>query len=232
MIAPSAILFDKDGTLFDFKATWGAWAQALMVRLAQGEHEHAARLGDAIGFDVVNAQFAPDSIAIAGTAAEVTEALRPHLPEMTRIEIQQVIDLEAARAPQVEAVPLVPLLGGLRARGLRLGVATNDTEAPARVHLEAAGITGFFDFIAGFDSGHGAKPGPGQLLAFAHACDLAPARIAMVGDSPHDLVAGRAAGMTCVAVLTGLTPRARLAPLADVVLDDVSGLTGWLDSLG
>ena len=39
---------------------------------------------------------------------------------------------------------------------------------------------------------HGAKPGPGMLLAFATLCGLAPARVAMVGDSRHDLMAGRA----------------------------------------
>ena len=50
----------------------------------------------------------------------------------------------------------------------------------------------------------------------------------MVGDSPHDLVAGRAAGMTAVAVLTGIATEADLGPLADVVLPDIGHLPGWL----
>jgi phosphoglycolate phosphatase len=130
-----------------------------------------------------------------------------------------------------EAVPLAPLLATLRGRGLRLGVATNDSEAPARQHLAAHGITGFFDFIAGQDSGHGAKPGPGMCLAFAERLALAPARVAMVGDSRHDLLAGRSAGMRTVAVLTGMARAEDLAELADAVLPDIGALPAWLDSL-
>jgi phosphoglycolate phosphatase len=52
-----------------------------------------------------------------------------------------------------------------------------------------------------------------------------------VGDSRHDLVAGRAAGMRCVGVLTGLADRADLSPLADAVLPDIGHLPGWLDLL-
>ena len=54
----------------------------------------------------------------------------------------------------------------------------------------------------------------------------------MVGDSLHDLDAGRAAGMRTVAVLTGIAPRERLAPHADVVLDTIDGLPGWVSAQG
>jgi hypothetical protein len=50
----------------------------------------------------------------------------------------------------------------------------------------------------------------------------------MIGDSTHDLDCGRAAGMTTVAVLTGLADRDDLAPHADVVLPDIGSLPGWL----
>jgi phosphoglycolate phosphatase len=53
----------------------------------------------------------------------------------------------------------------------------------------------------------------------------------MVGDSLHDLQAGRAAGLRCVAVLTGIAGRADLAPHAEAVLDHVGLLPDWLDGL-
>jgi phosphoglycolate phosphatase len=71
---------------------------------------------------------------------------------------------------------------------------TNDAEAPAHAHLNRAGVADLFDFVAGCDSGHGAKPAPGQLLAFARRTGLAPERVVMVGDSLHDLHAGRMPG--------------------------------------
>jgi phosphoglycolate phosphatase len=225
------LLFDKDGTLFDFRISWGRWAAGFLASVATGP-DHAARLGRAIGFDAASLTFAPDSPVIAATAADIAAALAPHLPGLSVADLTDLIDDTAGAAPMSEAVPLRPLLAALRAQGLKLGVATNDSEAPARQHLAAHGITDCFDFIAGYDSGHGAKPGPGMCLAFAQALGLDPARVAMVGDSRHDLEAGRAAGMRCVAVLTGVAGRQDLAPHADVVLPDIGAIPGWLSGLG
>ena len=69
-----------------------------------------------------------------------------------------------------------------------------------------------------------------MLLAFAAQTGLDPARVLMVGDSLHDLMAGRAAGMRPVAVLTGIALAADLAPLAEVVLPDIGALPGWIDA--
>ncbi len=224
-----AILFDKDGTLFDFGASWAVWAQSLLLRLSGRDRDRAAAMGRHIGFDFGHRRFAPDSIAIAGTAAQVAAALAPHVPELDAARLLQTLNDEAARTPQIPAAPLAPLLDRLRRSGLKLGVATNDAEAPARAHLSAAGVIDRFDFVAGYDSGYGAKPDAGQLLAFAAAVGVAPGRVAMVGDSRHDLVAGRGAGMCTVAVLTGIAGAAELTPLADVVLPDIGHLPGWLD---
>ena len=183
------LIFDKDGTLFDFRVSWGRWAATFLRRIAADEG-HAARLGRAIGYDLASGSFAPDSPVIAATAADIAAALVPGLPGTTVEDLTDRIDASAGMAPMSEAVPLRPLLDELRDRGLRLGLATNDSEAPARQHLASHGITDCFDFIAGYDSGHGAKPGPGMCLAFARSTGLEPSRVAMVGDSRHDLEAG------------------------------------------
>jgi phosphoglycolate phosphatase len=224
------LLFDKDGTLFDFRSSWGRWAAGFLASLAR-DADHAVQLGRAIGFDASTLTFAPDSPVIAATAADIAAALAPHLPGLTVEKLTAMIDETAGSAAMAQAVPLRPLLSAFRARGLKLGVATNDSETPARQHLAAHDITDCFDFIAGYDSGHGAKPGPGMCLAFARGLGLDPARVAMVGDSRHDLEAGRAAGMRTIAVLTGVAGRAELEPHADVVLPDIGALPAWLDHL-
>lgn len=224
------LLFDKDGTLFDFRVSWGGWAQGFLVRIAD-DAAHAGRLGRAIGFDLATGSFAPDSPVIAATAADIAAALSAELPGIAVSDLTEQIDASAGQAPMSEAVPLRPLLSALRSRGLRLGVATNDSEAPTRQHLASHGITDCFDFVAGYDSGHGAKPGPGMCLAFTRQLGLDPARVAMVGDSRHDLEAGRAAGMRTVAVLTGVARREDLAPHADVVLADIGAIPDWLSRL-
>jgi len=226
----NALVFDKDGTLFDYATTWEAWAKSVLLKFAGADLPFARRLGAAIGFDVDAGRFDPTSIAIAGTTADIADALEPELPNQTAAQIETLLNQEAAHAPQSEAVPLRALLRELAGRGLRLGVATNDTETAARVHLAGAGVEAQFDFIAGYDSGFGGKPAPGQLLAFAEAVGVAPENCVMIGDSTHDLDAGRAAGMTCIGVLTGPAVQADLAPFADAVLPDIGHLPAWLDA--
>jgi phosphoglycolate phosphatase len=223
------IIFDKDGTLFDFSTTWEAWAAAFLRRIADTD-QHAQALGRLIGFDFDHQRFDSDSVVIAGTPDEVAKALVPGLSSYSYVEIVNVINAEAVKAPQSEVVPLKSFVNGLRQSGYLLGVVTNDAERPARAHLDAAGATELFDFVAGSDSGFGAKPEPGQLLAFAEATGLAPGEVLMVGDSTHDLVAAQRAGMRAVGVLTGLATAQSLAPFAETVLTDIGSLPEWLEA--
>lgn len=222
------VIFDKDGTLFDFRRTWAGWAARLLAEIGAGRPGAAERMAAAIGFDPDARDFAPDSPVIGGTVAEIAALLLPHLPGWAEARLLDRMNTLAAVADLVEAVPLRPCLAALRARGLRIGLCTNDAEAPAQAHLAAAGVTDLFDFVAGYDSGHGAKPAPGPLLAFAAVTGLQPSRVAMVGDSLHDLHAGRAAGMIPVAVLTGVARHDDLAPHAEVVLPDIGALEAWI----
>lgn len=223
------ILFDKDGTLFDFRATWDVWAADLIADLSAGDAGVAGRIADAIAFDMAASRFLPHSPVIAGTNREAAECVATALPGRPVDELEIVLMERAAMAPLAPAVPLPPFLDGLAGRGLTLGVMTNDSERAARAHLAHAGIEDKLDFIAGFDSGFGAKPAPDPLLAFARQAGLAPERVVMVGDSTHDLLAGRRAGMRTLGVLTGVAGAGELAPLADMVLPDIGHIPAWLD---
>lgn len=222
------IIFDKDGTLFDFNATWGTWTRGMLE--AETAHDPAllAPLADAMGYDTVTNRFRPESVVIAATAGETADQIMTVLPHLNKDALLTRMNAAAAQVPQVEAVPLISYFTGLRQSGLKLGVATNDAETPARTHLQRAEIIDLFDFIAGYDSGHGGKPAPGQLLAFCAKTGLAPEECLMVGDSTHDLHAGRAAGMGTIGVLTGPAPHNELAPFADAVLSDIGEIPAWL----
>lgn len=222
------IIFDKDGTLFDFGATWNSWALDLIVELSEGDADTARRIAAETDFDLATGTFRPTSPIIAGTGREAAEHVARALPGRSLDELEALMNERAAQAPQQPPTDLAPLLDDLAGRGLRLGVMTNDSEYAARAHLDAARVLDRFHWIAGFDSGHGAKPAPTPLLAFAAHEGVDPARVAMVGDSTHDLVAGRAAGMVTIAVLTGMAGAEELAPYADAVLPHVGHLPDWL----
>ena len=226
------VLFDKDGTLFDFDATWNGWAEMTLRDLAGNDDSEARALGELIGFDLGAGRYAPDSAAVAGTPQDIVRLLSPGLPGMDPNELRVRLDASAARVSLVEAAPLERVMAELVAMGFSLGVATNDAEAVARAHLSAAGVEGVFDFVAGYDSGFGAKPTPGMCLAFAEATGISPSNALMVGDSVTDLLAGRSAGMRTVAVLTGRARETDLARLASAVLPHIGYLPEWIAEQG
>ena len=219
-----ALLFDKDGTLFDFHRSWGPWLTGFLEE-TEGDQNALAK---ALGFDRESQRFLHGSVFVHDTLEEILDAMLPHLPNWNRAELEAFAIAETAKVPQVPTVPLAPLLKGFKARGLLLGVATNDNEAPAKAQLKAAGVDGYFDTILGYDSGYGGKPATGMQRAFCAQHGLAPQEVLMVGDSLHDIISGRDAGMKTLAVTTGATPRKALEAVAEVVLADIGEIEGWL----
>ena len=222
----NGIIFDKDGTLFDFNATWGPATRGMIAAETGDDPVRMAQMADVLGYDLEAGIFVPGSLVIAETVSTVADAMLTLLPDVSKADLIARMKAGTKHVAQVEPTPLHPVLTELRAMDLTLGVATNDAEDPARTNL--AHVIDMFDFIAGFDSGFGGKPAPGQLLAFCEQTGIAPENCIMVGDSTHDLEAGRAANMRCVGVLTGPALRPELTPHADVVLATIAELPDWV----
>lgn len=230
------IVFDKDGTLIDFHATWIGVARKLALRAAGGDPVRADMLLGQAGYNAATGHFASDSIFAAGTNAEVVELWYAGLDGEARRAMVRDFDDFAARegAASAVALPGVPeAVSTLRASGYRLGVATNDSTAGAERTLLALGLAQMFDAAYGYDAVAAPKPAPDMIHAFADMASLKPAEVAIVGDSRHDLQTGRAAGAgLIVGVLSGTGSRAALEPLADIVLDSAADLPGWLKGRG
>ncbi len=230
----SGILFDKDGTLFDFQKTWGQVIETVLDTLAP-DRETWTRMARAGGYDPVRGTFVAGSPVVAESNGAIARLWRQFRPDLSETEIERVLDdtaLDSLSDPDAlfPATPDLPgLLNGLRGAGFSLGVATHDSELSAKSQLKAAGAIEAFDFVAGFDSGHGLKPGPGMLFAFARVTGITPDRIAMVGDSRHDLEAGLSAGAAAtIGVLTGPATRADLKPFASHVIPSIADLPSLL----
>ncbi len=219
------IIFDKDGTLFSFAETWGAWCERLVEELSPHDEALQQELAEAVGYDKRNRSFAPGSSVVNASADETMHILSGLLPGKSAAQI------EAVGLRLLDALPLHPvtdlqsLFTALAGSGIVLGVATNDYEAVARDHLTQLSVIDKFDFVCGFDSGYGSKPEPGMIYAFCEHTGCDPHEVAMVGDSTHDLRAGRAAGVgLAVGVLTGPAEYADLIADAHAVVSDISVL--------
>ncbi len=225
------VLFDKDGTLIDFHLTWGPTVHAMITTLAAGDPGLMAAQAEALHFSLADRRFHATSPLVAGSTADYgrrwADALGRDDLDVLKAEIDALSASESLKALTPIAEPQV-VFAALRAMGLRIGVATNDSERSARRQIEALGIAPHVDFVAGYDSGHGGKPDPGMVLAFARWLGAPASRIAMVGDSLHDLAAARAAGAVAVAVLSGPADRAALEPHADFVIAHIGDLPDLL----
>jgi phosphoglycolate phosphatase len=227
-----AILLDKDGTLVDFQRTWGPATHAVIAHLAAGDDAAYRRLAAVSGFVADERRFLAGSPLIAGATPDYGPLWAQALGRPATADFFAEVDRLFLPAGLQHLAPIgdpATTLAALARRGYRLGIVTNDAEANARAQIAQLEIDHLVEFVAGHDSGFGAKPDPAPVLAFARALDIAPQEVAVVGDAVHDLAAARTAGAFAIGVLSGPTPREHLAPHADALIGSVADLPAWLD---
>jgi phosphoglycolate phosphatase len=228
-----AILFDKDGTLVDFQKTWGPAVHDVMQTLAAGHHAIYERLAAAIGFVESEQSFLPDSIFIAQPTSVWGPLWAQVLGCGADPHFLTEVDRRLCEATTSHLVPIGDprkLMIALAGRGYRLGVLSNDAEVTVRAHARMLGVDRILHFVAGYDSGFGAKPDSGPVIAFANAAGVSPSQVAVVGDTVLDAAAAHAGGAIAVGVMTGPAPAANLVPEADAILASAEELLTWLDN--
>lgn len=96
--------------------------------------------------------------------------------------------------------------------GVRLGIVTSKLRAEVGMALEACRLSpGWFEVVVTADDVDEPKPHPSPVLRALRAMGEEPGRTLFVGDSVHDLEAGRAAGVWTGAALWGPRSREELA---------------------
>ncbi|MEU2063525.1 HAD family hydrolase [Streptomyces sp. NPDC013455] len=203
-----ALLFDNDGTLVSsldsVERCWTRWARE---------------------YGITAEEFG--RVALHGRpAAEIVADLLPaHLVAEAVARVEQ---LEVDDVPQ-GGVRLLPgtrdFLDSLPADAW--AVVTSATRRLAEARLDAVGILPK-TLIAADDITRG-KPDPEPYLLAARRLGVDPARCVVFEDAPAGLQAGRAAGMTTVALAT--THRAQELE-ADLVVEDLSALSALVTDRG
>ncbi len=234
-MAIKGILFDKDGTLLDYVATWMPLNHKAALAAAGGDQGLADRLLAAGGYDAAAGRVLSGSPLAASTNREIAACWAELMPGCDLEELARQVErifTEGGRHSATPVAELGPLLARLKARDLSLGVATSDSEAGAHATLAHFGVIEQLDFLAGYDSGYAPKPSPNLVAGFCRATGLQAAEVCVVGDNLHDLEMGRAAGAgLVVGVLTGTSDYGDLAPFADRALDSIVELEALLDEI-
>ena len=207
-IHAQALLFDNDGTLVSSLASvdrcWTRWA---------GEYGISAE------------EFARVEL-LGRPAAEIAADLLP--AEVVPEAVARIEDLEVEDVPN-DGVHLLP---GTRAfldvlPAERWAVVTSATRRLAEARLDAVGIL-LKTLVAADDITRG-KPDPEPYLLAARALGVDPAHCVVFEDAPAGLTAGRAAGMTTVALTT--THQAHELH-ADLVVENLSALSALVTEQG
>ncbi|MEU1698097.1 HAD family hydrolase [Streptomyces pseudogriseolus] len=203
-----ALLFDNDGTLVSslesVNRCWTRWAVEYGLTAEEfARVELHGRPAAEIAADLLPAHVVPQAVA--------------------RIEDLEVEDVAGG------GVRLLPgteeFLAGLPAE--RWAVVTSATRRLAEARLAAVGILPK-TLIAADDITRG-KPDPEPYLLAARTLGVDPADCVVFEDAPAGLQAGRAAGMTTVALAT--THRAEELT-ADLVVKDLSALSALVTEAG
>jgi phosphoglycolate phosphatase len=230
------ILFDKDGTLLDFEASWTGAYRRLSLDLAHGDAARADRMLAEGGFDAQSGQYRAGSALAAGTAADIARLWFPALAGPALTAMTARIDRAFYENAVLHSVPVAgaaETLAALAGLGLVMGVATSDGTEAAVAAIAALGFAERLPYVLGYDAVAAGKPAPDLVHAFCAATGLAPGDVAVVGDNTHDLAMARSAGAGwAVGVLSGTGSADDLAPLADVVLAGIGDLPAWVRQVG
>lgn len=211
----AAILFDLDGVIADSEPMWNdidsAMLQTYGIEYA-GEHKH---------------QILGTSFSVALNFYRETFNIRAEIEEMMLRRRDIARDFYAERIPIFESAPQV--LAALKKQNFTLGLATSSIADLVLPFLKRHDLNQYFDaFTTGEEVEHG-KPAPDIYLAAAHKANAEPQRCLVVEDALAGLQAGRAAGMTTVAIPDARWVDVSLFPdRADGVLDDLVQLPDWI----
>src|SRR5688500_10669099 len=95
-----------------------------------------------------------------------------------------------------------------------MAIVTSKSDAIARRSLSYLALDRYFPVVVGVDSTTRHKPDPEPVLLALDRLGVRPSEAVFVGDSPHDVRAGNAAGVVTVAALWGPFSREALEPAA------------------
>lgn len=214
---PSALIFDLDGTLID----------SIELILQSARHAYVDYPGRA----------PTDAEWRAGIGRPLLTMFREFgadEPEVERLlaryrEYQLANHDRLVRAYE----GIVPFIEAMHAAGHPMALATSKSDWMAKRALDHVGLSEAIPVIVGAESCNNHKPHPEPVERAVALLGATPANALFVGDSPHDVESGRAAGVHTIGVTWGAFSREEMERCgADIVVDDVDALRRAIETFG
>ena len=195
MVTVTTVLFDLDGTLID------------SIRLILDSYHHTLRE------HALPAR--SDAHWLAGLGTPLLVQFRDWCDDPDRLQAMIATYREynlKHHDAMVQAYPgVVEMVRTIRDAGFRTGVVTSKNRPGALRGLRLIGLADAMELIIGADEVVNPKPHPEPILRAVELLGCQAEQTIYVGDSIHDMEAGRAAGVRTGAVLWGPFDREHLA---------------------
>ena len=211
-MTPPALLFDLDGTLID---SIGLLLECMEAAFADRTRrptraEWIAGIGTPLRAQL--AEWCDGDAHVEQMVGRYRDYQDQHLERLTT------------------AYPaVVDTVQSLRSVGHRTAIVTSKGRIMTGRSLQHVGLADAFDAVVTFEETTRHKPLPDPVHLALERLGATADRALFIGDSPHDMHAGRAAGVTTVAALWGPFSREELAVATpDHFLDTFSQLPGLL----
>jgi phosphoglycolate phosphatase len=219
-LIPKGIVFDLDATLVNlggFVEWKEAHRRAVDAYLACGCSADLIESCSEKGlFNMLN--LVRDELSLTAPTSEVERIQWTAYEAITSCEVESV--------NRCHLMPgCLPTLEWLREKGVKMGVATSNSEEVARRILKERGIDDFFDAVIGRRPELRMKPYPDQILKCFEEIGVSPRQGVVVGDSVRDVAAARSADIYAIAVPSYFTKReALLEAGADQIIEHLDEL--------
>lgn len=208
-MAPDLVLFDCDGVLVD--------SEPVTNRIIQ---ENLATRGLSLPSEQIVSLFVGGTMAgVRDTALSMGATLESNWLDLIYGE------MFAGLAAHCEVIPgVTDVLDHLDHARVPYAVCSNGPHAKMDITLTACGLMErFAGCIYSREDVPAPKPAPDVFLHAAKLANTAPARCVVIEDSPSGAKAGKAAGMRTFGYVADTDPT-RLAPICDVLFDDMTRL--------
>jgi pyrophosphatase PpaX len=205
-----AVLFDLDGTLVDTEELILSSARHATEKvLGEALPDAVLRHNIGVPLKVQMAEYAPDHVP------ELLAAYREHNAIVHDDLIREYPGTEEA-------------LSAVKTMGLPMAIVTSKSRPVAQRGVDFFCLGRFFEFVVGYEDTTIHKPEGEPILEAARRLGIPAEDCIYVGDSPHDMAAGKAAGALTAAAMWGPFPDRVLEPGPDFALNRLCDLVDLL----
>lgn len=224
------VIFDKDGTLLGFSDIWLRGFEEYLDGFTN-DRGLKDKLKDEVGI-MENGDLKVNSIIASGSIFDLANLLKNYSNKSIG-ELDRELNLHFHKFlldhPEkvVETCDLKYLFRELKAKGIKIGIATADSYLQTVESFKILGVFEMIDFIATGDRFPN-KPDKTSLRAFLEEFKLREREVIMVGDSKIDMEYGKDL-LKNIGILSGPGSREMLNEYTDLIYDSPIHILDLLD---